>query len=90
MTKFLNKSKNLVFGPYLVHFPNFGGKKQIFWNIWLCTTSYGFLAPCQNLEKTDDTIPRKHPERRTDGRKVRQTLFHRTLPATAGSPKKGG
>ena len=26
-----------------------------------CTTSYGFLAPSQNLEKTNDTIPRKQP-----------------------------
>ena len=23
----------------------------------LCTTSYGFLAQCQNLEKTNDAIP---------------------------------
>ena len=27
------------------------------------TTSYGFLASCQNLEKTNDTIPRKCPDR---------------------------
>ena len=55
------------------------------------TTSYGFLAPCQNLEKTNDTIPRKRPDRMTegwkDGWKDGQTLFHRTLPATAGCPK---
>ena len=31
------------------------------------TTSYGFLAPCQNLEKIDYTIPRKCPDRRKDG-----------------------
>ena len=40
------------------------------------TISYGFLAPCQYLEKTNDTIPRKCPDRRKGGRK-----------ATAGSPK---
>ena len=37
------------------------------------TTSYGFLAPYQNLEKINDVIPRKHPdrpkERRKDGQK---------------------
>ena len=48
------------------------------------TTSYGFLATCQNLEKTNDTIPRKCLDGRTDGgREDGQTLFHRTLPATA-------
>ena len=31
------------------------------------TTSYGFLAKCQNLEKTNDTIRRKRPDRRKDG-----------------------
>ena len=48
-----------------MHFPNFGGKKIFFLeNPALShTTTYGFLAPCQNLEKTDDTIPRKHPDR---------------------------
>ena len=54
------------------------------------TTSYGFLAPCQNLEKTNDTIPRKRPDRQDgqkDGWKDGQTLFHRTLPVTAGCPK---
>ena len=32
------------------------------------TVSNKFLAPCQNSEKTNDTIPRKHPDRRKDGR----------------------
>ena len=32
------------------------------------TTLYEFLAPCQISEKTNDTIPRKHLDRRTDGR----------------------
>ena len=49
-------------------------------------TSYGFLASCQNLEKTNDTIPRKRPDRRKGG----QALFYRTLPATAASPTSGG
>ena len=36
------------------------------------TTSDGFLAPCQNLAKTNDTIP-KRPDRRKDGRKEERT-----------------
>ena len=39
-----------------------------------------------NLEKTNDTIPRKYPDRRKNEQKDRQTLFHRTLPANAGDP----
>ena len=41
--------------------------------------------PCQNLEKTKNTIPRKH---QTTGRKHGLTLFHRTLPTSAWSPIK--
>ena len=45
------------------------------------------MPKCQNLERTNNVIPQKHPDRRKDGWKDRQTLFHRTLPATARSPK---
>ena len=31
-------------------------------------TSHGILAPCENLEKVNDTIPKKHPDRWKDGR----------------------
>ena len=69
MTKFFNKFKEPVFGPLLVHFLNFRGKIFFLENPALsCTTSYGFLAPCQNLEKINDTIPRKCPDRQKDGR----------------------
>ena len=51
-------------------------------------TSHGFLASSQNLEKTNDTIPRKcldrGKDRPKDGQKDKQTLFHRTLPANNG------
>ena len=62
-------SKNPVFGPFLVHFPILGAKKNYFLeNLALSrTTSYGFLAPCQNLEKSNDTIPRNHSDRRRNG-----------------------
>ena len=59
---------------FLAHFwsifPIFGAKFVFLENLAPSrTTSYGFLAPCQNLEKTNDTIPRKRPDRRrTDGR----------------------
>ena len=54
-------------------FPTFRAKKFLLENPALShTISYGFLAPCQNLEKTNHAIPRKSPDRRkdekTDGR----------------------
>ena len=84
MTKFFNIFfKKLVFGPFLTHFLIFLGKKLFLENQALSrTTSYGFLAPCQDLEKTNDTIPRERPDRRKDGE---------TLAANIGGrgPKKG-
>ena len=48
----------------------FGAKKIFLKNLSLsCTTSYGFLAPCQNLEKVNDTIQTK----RLDRWKIRRT-----------------
>ena len=80
---FQHIQKTLFFGP----FSQFLGKIFFFWKIRLShTISYGFLASCQNLEKTNDTIPRKRPDRRKGG----QALFYRTLPATAASPTSGG
>ena len=89
MTQFSNKFKKLWFWPI---FPTFGAKKIFLENPALSrTTSYGFLAPCQNLEKFNDIIQRKRPDERTKGemvgRKDGQTLFCRTLQATAGGPK---
>ena len=56
MTKFPNKFKK-------------GAKKFFLENPALsCTTSYGFLAQCQNLEKVNDTIQRKCPDRQKDRR----------------------
>ena len=56
MTKFFCKFKKTCW------------QKKYFYKIQLCknTASYGFLAPCQNLEKTNDTIPRKHLEKQKD------------------------
>ena len=68
MTKSFNKFKKCCIWPIMVHFPKFWGKKNKPRKSGSNTTSYGFLAPSQNLEKTNDTIPRKHPNRRKNGR----------------------
>ena len=65
MTNFSIYSKNPVFGPFLTYFLNFLGKNFFLESPTLSrTTSYGFIASCQNLEKTNDTIPGKRPDRR--------------------------
>ena len=74
MTKFSNKFKKPCFWPNLGPFSQFWGQKKFSWKIWLSrTTSYGFLAPCQNLEKIDDTIQRKRWDRQKDGQKDGRT-----------------
>ena len=48
------------------------------------SVTHNFLAPCRNSEKSHDTIPRKHPDRRQDWTIDRP--LHRTFLATAGGP----
>ena len=68
MTQFSNKFKELCFWPI------FEAKKIFLENPALsCTTSCGFLAQCQNLEKVNDTVHRKRLERGKDGRTEGQT-----------------
>ena len=63
MTKFFNKCKKLYFWPFAQIF-----EKMFSQNMALsCTALYGFLAPCQNLEKTKDKILRKLLDRRKEG-----------------------
>ena len=77
MTKFFSIFKNPILTHFWPTFPVLGAKKFFLGNPALSrTTSYGFLASCQNLEKTNDTIPRKHLDRqdgRMDGRMEGQT-----------------
>ena len=75
MTKFSNKFKKPYFWPILGPFsPIYGAKKIFLENLALShTTSYGFLAPCQNLEKVNDTIQRKRLDRQKGGWKEGQT-----------------
>ena len=69
MTQFSNKFKKLCFWPIFGLFSTYLGQKKIFLeNLAVSrTTSYGFLPPCQNLEKVNDTIQTKHPGRPTEG-----------------------
>ena len=68
MAGFSNKFKK----PYL--WSIFGAKKIFLENSSLSrTASYGFLAPCQNFKKVNDTVQRKSPDRRTEGRTEGQT-----------------
>ena len=85
MTEFFNIFKKSCFCPV---FPIFGAKNIFLENPALPrTTSHGSLALCQNLEKTNDTIPRKRSDRQKDRQKDGETLFYRTLPANTGGPK---
>ena len=64
MTKFLNKFKKPCFWPIFGPFFSIFEAKKISGKH---TSSYEFLAPCQNLAKADDTISRKRPDSQ-DGR----------------------
>ena len=71
MTKFFNKFKKNCLWPI---FPIFWAKYFFLKNLAQSrTTSYGFLTPCQNLEKTNDTISRKRLAIRKDGRRDGRT-----------------
>ena len=91
MTKF----KKSYFWPILGPFSQFLGQKKFFLqNLALsCSTSHEFLAPCQNKENINETIPKNAwIDERTkgwmEGWKGAQTPFFRTFPATASSPKR--
>ena len=66
MTKAFNELKTLFLAYFWSIFPNLGAKNFFPENPALSrTTSYALLAPCQNSEKTNDTIPRKRLDGRT-------------------------
>ena len=94
MTKFSNKFKKPCFWPI---FPIFGAKRFFLKNRALSRpTRHVPLTQCWVSEKTNEPIPWKLTNRwkdgrvdgTTDGRIDRQTLFYRTLPATARGPIK--
>ena len=83
MTLFSNKFKKLWF------WPNLGAKKLFLENLALSrTTSSGFLAPYQNLEKVNHTLQKKRLDIWTEGWKDGQILFYKTLQATTTGPKR--
>ena len=45
----------------------FFGQKKFFQKNWVVKHTWGSLAPCQNLHKFDDPIPRKYPDVRSEG-----------------------
>ena len=68
MNKFSNKLKRTLFLAHFgLIFPIFQAKKLFLENPTLSRpTSYGFLAPCQKLEKVNNTIQRQYLDRRKD------------------------
>ena len=87
MTKIFKFKKS----SFWLIFPIFGAKKFSGKLALSSTTSSKFVARCQNLEKTNDTIPRKCPDRQKDrwknGQKNRWILLYKTIPATPGESK---
>ena len=75
MTKYFNKFKKPCFWPII--FSQFLGQNFFLSEnpALLRTTSCGFQAPCQNLEKTNYAIPRKRPGRRKDDRRTDRPYF---------------
>ena len=63
VTKFFNKFRKPCFWSILGSFSQFSEQDLAMSR----TISYVFLAPCQNT--TNDTIPRKRPDRRKDARR---------------------
>ena len=88
-----NTRQKLHFWPILPFFwgrGGGGGGKKTFSRKSGCvthTTSYGFLASCQNLEKINDPIPKKAPKQMEEW-KDGQILFYRTPQAIVGGPTK--
>ena len=85
---FLKSPKTLFWGhfwPFLVIFAQLG-----FFPINLAVTHNYIWAPNTMLSfrKTNEPILRKLTDRLKDGRKDKETLFYRTLPAKAGCPIK--
>lgn len=86
MTTFLNKLKNLNFGPV---YPFWGQKIFFRENPALsCVTACGFLTPLRYLEKTNHPVLRKRTAMWIEGRTDEETIFYRTFTTIAGCPIK--
>ena len=68
MTNFFFKFKKPNIWSNISAFPQFFEQKMFFQKSnSVMHNLKGFLAPCQNSEKSNDPIPRKHPDRLQDG-----------------------
>ena len=100
MNKFSNNLKKPCFWPILGPFSYFLGQKKFSWKIQLCHTQLhmGFQHHAKIQKKLmiqfkentqTDGRTEGWKDNRKDRRTDRQTLFYRTLPATAGGPVTG-
>ena len=79
MKNFSNKFKNFIFDPS----STFWGQMFFFSKIPAVTHNTKSASNAMRVsEQTNEPIPRKVSDRRTEGWKDRQTLIHRTLLAT--------
>ena len=76
--------KNPVFGPFLVHFYKFWGKK--FFSGKSSSVTHNFIWVSSTMPKFRKN--ERYNSKKTPGQKDGQTLFYRTLLATAGGPKR--
>ena len=79
---FVLNSKNPIVDHFWPIFPIIWAKTFFHEIELLCKTSQGFLAPCQNSEKSNDPISRKHPNRCQEAR-INRPYFTGTTSKTA-------
>ena len=88
---FSANSENLVFGPFLVHVPNFWGKK--YFSRKSGPVMPNFIRDSSNIPKSRKIMIHFQENAWTEGWKDGKTdgkaLFHRTLPDIARGPTKG-
>ena len=94
MIKFSNKFKKPCFLPILGPFSQFWGQKKFSWKIRFCHAQlymgfqhYAKIQKKLMIQFKENTRTDGKKEGRTKGRRDRP-YFYRTLPATAGGPKK--
>ena len=87
MTKVSNKFKKPWFWSIIGPFSLFLGKKDFLKKIWPCNAQQDF-SPQHHAKFKKKLMNQSQENFRTDGRTDGQTLFYRTLSATAGCPIK--
>ena len=85
MTKCSNKFKKPCFGPFSVHFPNFWGKFSSPENL---AVTHNFIWVSSTMPKLPKLMIQFQENVWMEGQKEGQTLFYKTLLATAWGPIK--